>query len=192
MEDKCLVPICYVGEAAGIPFIAMPLLKGQALNEYLAFPGGRLAIPDAVRVARRPFVPRVQAAGRATADRHGGDVAEEVAARALPSTLMAGRGNFPEWAWPAGRRRCSISQILSRLFLVPRMKRFRPTLQNLNDRITPTLGFATQQMFDVGVQPLSVAVGDFNGDGRADLAVVNFNPFLPNSNTLSVLRGHTG
>ena len=70
MEDECLVPICYVGEVAGIPFIAMPLLKGQALNEYLAFHGGRLAIPDAVRIARLPLVPRVQGAGRAAADRH--------------------------------------------------------------------------------------------------------------------------
>jgi hypothetical protein len=36
----------------------------------------------------------------------------------------------------------------------------------------------------VGSQPTSVAVGDFNGDGKADLAVAN-----SNSNTVSVLLG---
>jgi hypothetical protein len=34
--------------------------------------------------------------------------------------------------------------------------------------------FATQQTFSVGMNPQAVAVGDFNGDGRSDLAVANF------------------
>jgi hypothetical protein len=38
--------------------------------------------------------------------------------------------------------------------------------------------------FAVGTQPWSVAVGDFNGDGKQDLATAN-----PNSNNLSVLLG---
>jgi len=33
--------------------------------------------------------------------------------------------------------------------------------------------FATQVTFAVGTEPQSVAVGDFNGDGRPDIAVAN-------------------
>jgi hypothetical protein len=39
---------------------------------------------------------------------------------------------------------------------------------------TPT--FATQQAFATGTSPASVAIGDFNGDGRSDLAVANAAP----------------
>jgi hypothetical protein len=49
---------------------------------------------------------------------------------------------------------------------------------------TPT--FAPQQTFATGLGPLCVAVGDFNGDGKPDLAVANFN-----SNTVSVLLNTT-
>src|SRR5437879_8975389 len=34
--------------------------------------------------------------------------------------------------------------------------------------------FATQQTFNVGNNPQSVAVADFNGDGKPDLVVTNF------------------
>jgi hypothetical protein len=34
-------------------------------------------------------------------------------------------------------------------------------------------GFGPPTDFAVGVQPFSVAVGDFNGDGKQDLAVAN-------------------
>jgi hypothetical protein len=37
-----------------------------------------------------------------------------------------------------------------------------------------TPSFAAQQTFSVGINPQAVAVGDFNGDGRPDLAVANF------------------
>src|SRR2546422_7708878 len=42
--------------------------------------------------------------------------------------------------------------------------------------------FQTARTLDVGTTPAFVAVGDFNGDGRPDLAVANFQ-----SNTVSVL-----
>ena len=46
--------------------------------------------------------------------------------------------------------------------------------------------FAPQVTFAVGTDPFSVAVGDFNGDGRPDLAVANFG-----SSTVSVLLNTT-
>ncbi len=49
---------------------------------------------------------------------------------------------------------------------------------------TPT--FAPQQAFATGSSPRSVAVGDFNGDGRLDLAVAN-----QGSNSVSVLLNTT-
>ena len=46
--------------------------------------------------------------------------------------------------------------------------------------------FSPQQTFATGMQPISVAVGDFNGDGRPDLAVANFT-----DETVSVLLNTT-
>jgi hypothetical protein len=46
--------------------------------------------------------------------------------------------------------------------------------------------FAGQQTFAVGHGPQAVAVGDFNGDGKPDLVVANFN-----DNTVSVLLNTT-
>ena len=34
--------------------------------------------------------------------------------------------------------------------------------------------FSAATNFAVGIDPLSVAVGDFNGDGKQDLAVANY------------------
>ena len=48
------------------------------------------------------------------------------------------------------------------------------------------LSFAPASNYAVGNHPLSVAVGDFNADGRPDLAVANFN-----SNNVSVLLNTT-
>jgi hypothetical protein len=44
--------------------------------------------------------------------------------------------------------------------------------------------FVTSAVYPVGTNPYSIAVGDFNGDGRLDLAVANFS-----SNDVSVLLG---
>jgi hypothetical protein len=52
--------------------------------------------------------------------------------------------------------------------------------------ITVAPSFAPQQAFAAGSGPVSVAVGDFNGDGKPDLAVANFN-----SATVSVLLNTT-
>ncbi|EGK88264.1 FG-GAP repeat protein, partial [Microcoleus vaginatus FGP-2] len=49
---------------------------------------------------------------------------------------------------------------------------------------TPT--FATQVTFPTGTSPRSVSIGDFNGDGRPDLAVAN-----TDSNTASILLNTT-
>jgi trimeric autotransporter adhesin len=51
---------------------------------------------------------------------------------------------------------------------------------------TGPLAFTTQQEFDTGNQPNSVAAGDFNGDRRPDLASAN-----NHSNTVSVLLNTT-
>src|SRR5947207_7160573 len=58
----------------------------------------------------------------------------------------------------------------------------------------PTPSFAAARTFDVGARPTSVVVGDFNGDGKLDLAVADFGSFDPSSgsyanNGLSVLVG---
>src|SRR5882672_6162276 len=64
---------------------------------------------------------------------------------------------------------------------------FRPAVEALEDRRTPSVSFAAQQTFTVGANPVSVAVADFNGDGRPDVAVAN-----SSSNTVSVLLDATG
>ena len=46
-------------------------------------------------------------------------------------------------------------------------------------------GFAGVRSFNVGTSPRSVAVGDFNGDGKPDMVVASFS-----SNTVSVLLGN--
>jgi hypothetical protein len=43
----------------------------------------------------------------------------------------------------------------------------------LETRLTPSVTFAAQQTFAAGQAPTSVAVADFNGDGRPDLAVAS-------------------
>ncbi len=52
-----------------------------------------------------------------------------------------------------------------------------------------TLSFAPRQAFATGGEPRTVAVGDFNGDGKPDLAVANFNAV--GSQTVSVLLNTT-
>ena len=45
--------------------------------------------------------------------------------------------------------------------------------------------FQSERTYTTGSRPFSVAVGDFNGDGKADLAVANYG-----SNTVSILLGN--
>src|SRR4051794_7005705 len=47
----------------------------------------------------------------------------------------------------------------------------RPSVEGLEDRFVPT--FLAPVSYPVGLNPTGVAVGDYNNDGRSDLAVVN-------------------
>jgi hypothetical protein len=63
---------------------------------------------------------------------------------------------------------------------------FRPWLEMLEDRALPSaVSFSPAVNYPTGSNPEYVAVGDFNGDGKADLAVASFD-----SNSVGVLRGN--
>jgi Bacterial Ig-like domain (group 3)/FG-GAP-like repeat/FG-GAP repeat len=63
---------------------------------------------------------------------------------------------------------------------------FRPRLEALEDRnLLSGVSFSAPVPYAVGQGPFSVAVGDFNGDGKPDMAVVNVF-----SNSVSVLLGN--
>ena|SRR5437660_228453 len=52
-------------------------------------------------------------------------------------------------------------------------------------------GFQTAHSYPVGTNPAAVAVGDFNGDGKMDLAVVNFgDPSVNDNGSVSILLGN--
>src|SRR5262245_23292815 len=61
---------------------------------------------------------------------------------------------------------------------------YRPLLLRLEDRTLPS--FITAPEYPAGAAPQAVAVGDFNGDGHADLVVAN----ATTAGTVSVLRGN--
>ena len=51
-------------------------------------------------------------------------------------------------------------------------------------------GFQTAQSYPVGTNPQAIAVGDFNGDGTADLAICNFgDPTVGDDGNVSLLLG---
>jgi FG-GAP-like repeat/IPT/TIG domain/Secretion system C-terminal sorting domain/FG-GAP repeat len=52
-----------------------------------------------------------------------------------------------------------------------------------NTSTSGTIGFAAKVDFSTGTDPRSVAIGDLDGDGKADLAIANYS-----SNSVSVLR----
>ncbi len=69
----------------------------------------------------------------------------------------------------------------------PRPRRSsRPTLERLEDRLTPSVTFAGQVTFAAGAVPHSVAVADLTGDGRLDLVVAD-----ESSSAVSVLSDAT-
>ncbi|MGA2500623.1 MAG: VCBS repeat-containing protein [Tepidisphaeraceae bacterium] len=58
--------------------------------------------------------------------------------------------------------------------------------ERLEDRsLLSDISFAAARAFDTGSYPYSVAIGDFNGNGKLDLAVAN-----QHSNTVSILKGN--
>jgi hypothetical protein len=59
-------------------------------------------------------------------------------------------------------------------------------LMNTTPAGSATVTFAPKQTFTVGLDPFAIVAGDFNGDGRQDLAIANFG-----SATISVLRNTT-
>ena len=50
--------------------------------------------------------------------------------------------------------------------------------------------FKAPQAFEAGSGPNAVVVGDFNGDGRRDLAVADYGVYPQRSNTVSILLGN--
>src|SRR6516164_2262760 len=66
----------------------------------------------------------------------------------------------------------------------PRAVRPRLLLESLEDRVVPSF-FGPPNLFSTGANPSSIAAGDFNGDGKADLVVAN-----STANTVSVLLGN--
>jgi hypothetical protein len=64
---------------------------------------------------------------------------------------------------------------------------WKPRLERLEARCLP--GFLAPLAFDTGVGPESVAVGDFNGDGKQDLAAAGLGTYYPYQGTVSLLLG---
>jgi serine/threonine protein kinase len=64
VEHRRVVPVWHVGECGGVPYLAMPLLKGESLAARLQR-GPRLGLAEAVRIGREA------AEGLAAAHRHG-------------------------------------------------------------------------------------------------------------------------
>ncbi len=57
-----------------------------------------------------------------------------------------------------------------------------------NTSSTGTISFAAKQAFAVGDQPSNLAIGDLDGDGKADLAVTNTGTSFSDTGSVSVLR----
>jgi serine/threonine protein kinase len=52
IEHEHIVTVYQVGEDRGVPFIAMQLLRGKTLEERLERSGGRMPLPEVLRVGR--------------------------------------------------------------------------------------------------------------------------------------------
>src|SRR5437899_2425683 len=68
-----------------------------------------------------------------------------------------------------------------------RFQPYRPSVEALEDRTL--LSFLTAPTYAVGANPVSAAVGDFNGDGHLDLAVANGGTNRTPAGTVSILLG---
>ena len=53
-----------------------------------------------------------------------------------------------------------------------------------------TIAFKPLVSYPVGTNPVAVAIGDFNGDGKPDLAVVNHGDPTANNGSVSILFGN--
>jgi hypothetical protein len=80
--------------------------------------------------------------------------------------------------------RKSLNKAVRRPVRRPRPSGSRPVIDALEDRTVPSF-FGPPNLFATGASPAGEAVGDFNGDGKADLVVVN-----QTANTVSVLLGN--
>jgi hypothetical protein len=67
---------------------------------------------------------------------------------------------------------------------------YRPELLRLENRNLP--GFLAPLAYDAGADPVSVAVADFNGDGKPDLAVANQGNYPYPNSSVSILLGQGG
>src|SRR5437588_547738 len=67
---------------------------------------------------------------------------------------------------------------------------YRPSVEALEDRTL--LSFLTAPTYAVGANPVSAAVGDFNGDGHLDLAAANGGTNQTPAGTVSILLGKGG
>ncbi|MBI1916569.1 MAG: serine/threonine protein kinase [Planctomycetes bacterium] len=52
IEHEHIVPIYQAGEDRGVPFLAMKLLRGETLEDRLRRTGGRLPLPEVLRIGR--------------------------------------------------------------------------------------------------------------------------------------------
>src|SRR5947199_127893 len=68
-----------------------------------------------------------------------------------------------------------------------RVHSYGPLVEVLEDRTL--LSFITAPTYAAGLSPQSMAVGDFNGDGKLDLVAANPGPSSASHGTVSVLLG---
>jgi len=73
--------------------------------------------------------------------------------------------------------RCWIRKLFARKPRATRKApaRCRPSLEALEDRALPAVTFLEPASYATGDMPLSVVVGDFNGDGKQDLVAASYN-----------------
>ncbi len=102
---------------------------------------------------------------------------------ATQATITAATANSITATVPAGATYAPISLLNTASILsCASLANFNPIYSPAKTNITAT-DFLPKQDFTTGTSPVSVAIGDLDGDGKPDMVVVNFN-----SNTVSVFR----